>query len=144
MTENLCICGCEQILTGRRKKYASAECSKRSGRDTWILKTYGITRDEWNLIWAEQDERCGICQRKPKNNETFHLDHEHRDGPSGPVRGICCPYCNTRLIGRLKSHERAQQLADYLRNPPSLRALGREVIAPGRPRKKRQPRKRQR
>lgn len=134
--------GCEGILTGRRKKWCSAECQKKGGREAWIKKTYGITMAEWNKIWLEQNEQCAICKRKPRVNETFHLDHEHQNGPSGPVRGIVCPYDNTRIIGRLKSHERAQALADYLRDPPATRALGREVIAPGRPRKKRAPRKR--
>lgn len=141
--DNLCIV-CGGILTGRQKKYDRAECSKAAGRAIWIMKTYGITLAEWDAIWIEQGECCGICKRKPRANEVFHLDHEHRDGPSGPVRGIVCPYDNTRIIGRLKSHERAQALADYLRSPPAPRALGREVIAPGRPRKKRQPRKRKR
>lgn len=80
---------------------------------------------------------CGICQRPPRPGETFHLDHEHSKGQSGPVRGILCPYCNTRLIGRLKDHTKAQLMADYLREPPATRALGRVVIAPGRPKKKR-------
>lgn len=135
---------CENILTGRQKKYCSAKCSKFQGRKTWIEKIYGITMEEWDAIWLEQGQVCAICKRAPKENETFHLDHEHRNGPSGPVRGIVCPYDNTRIIGRLKSHERAQALADYLKDPPAPRALGREVIAPGRPSRRRQPRKRKR
>lgn len=137
----ICICGCQQILTGRQKKYAEAKCSKREGRRTWILKTYGLTLEEWDIIFTAQGNVCAICKRSPKVNETFHLDHEHQNGPSGPVRGIVCPYCNTRIIGRLKSHERAQALADYLRDPPAPRALGRTVIAAGRTKRKRQPRK---
>lgn len=138
----LCICGCGAGLTGRQLKYASESCKKIGNRSAWIMKTYGITLEEWDAIWKEQGEKCAICKRKPKvkpdgSTETFHLDHEHRDGPSGPVRGIVCPYDNTRIIGRLKSHERAQALADYLRDPPATRALGREVIAPGRPRVRR-------
>jgi len=136
--------GCGGFLTGRQKKWCSGECQKRDGRRAWISKVYGLTMEEWELIWEEQGRVCAICKRPPRSGETFHLDHEHRDGPSGPVRGIVCPYDNTRIIGRLKSPERAQALADYLRDPPAQRALGREVVAPGRPRKKRQPRKRKR
>lgn len=140
--DRLCICGCGIVLTGRQLKFASEACKKIGNREAWIMKTYGITLKEWNLIWLEQGEKCAICGRKPRVGETFHLDHEHSVGQSGPVRGIVCPYDNTRIIGRLKSHERAQALADYLRDPPATRALGREVIAPGRPRKKRTYRKR--
>jgi len=135
---------CGGILTGRQKKYCSAQCSKMAGRAAWVAKVYGISIEEFDAIFEYQEGRCGVCRRQPRAGETFHLDHEHSNGPSGPVRGILCPYCNTRLVGRLKSHERAQQLADYLRNPPATAAMGRVVVAPGRPRKKRQPRKRAR
>lgn len=134
---------CGGLLTGRQKKYCSSVCGKKADRASWILKIYGLTMDQWDDIWAEQDGRCGLCRRTPRANETFHLDHEHTEKGAGRCRGILCPYCNVRLVGRLKSHERAQQLADYLRDPPAVRAVG-EVIAPGRPPKKRQPRKRPR
>lgn len=135
---------CGGILTGRQRKYCSAGCRKLEGRKAWIWKIYGLTLEDWEAIWEEQGRVCAICKRKPKENETFHLDHEHSNGQSGPVRGIVCPYDNTRIIGRLKSPERAQALADYLRDAPAPRALGRVVIAPGRPRRKRQPRKKKR
>lgn len=134
---------CGGILTGRQKKYCSSACAKQAGRAAWILKVYGITLAQWDEVWQLQGERCGICRREPRSGETFHLDHEHANKGAGPVRGILCPYCNTRLVGRLKSHERAQQLADYLRDPPAVKAIG-LVMAPGRPKKKRQPRKRER
>ena len=131
---------CGGMLTGRQKKYCSAACSKRAGRAAWIMKVYGITLEEWDIIWEFQGGKCPITGRVPREGETFHLDHEH----GGAVRGIVSPYANTRLIGRLKDHETAQRLADYLKSPPATTALGREVIAPGRPKKKRQPRKRKR
>lgn len=136
--------GCGGLLTGRQKKWCSSECQKKQGRADWILKTYGLTMEDWDVIWKAQGEKCPITGRKPRPGETFHLDHEHRNGSSGPVRGIVSPYANTRLIGRLKDPQVAQALADYLREPPATKALGHEVIAPGRPKKKRAPRKRTR
>lgn len=141
-TTKLCVCGCGTGLVGRQRSYATEECRKRAQRAAWVLKTYGITMEEWDTIFEAQGRVCAICKRAPKPGETFHLDHEHQGGPSGPVRGIVCPFDNTRTIGRLKSHERAQALADYLRDPPAQRALGRIVIAPGRPKKKRAKRRR--
>lgn len=138
---------CAGPLSGSQRLYDKPECAKRKARADWVEKTYGITLEEWDLIWKWQGECCAICKRKPRikadgSEETFHLDHEHAKGPAGPVRGILCPYCNTRLVGRLKSAERAQALADYLKNRPAVQALGREVIAPGRPRQKRRRRTR--
>ncbi len=139
-----CVCGCGATLTGRQLKYFSEACKKQGTRNAWLIKTYGITQLDYDSILAEQGGVCGICKRAPREGEIFHVDHEHRTGQSGPVRGILCPYCNTRLVGRLKSAEKAQAMADYLRDPPAPRALGREQWADGRPKKKRTYRRKKR
>lgn len=145
----LCVCGCLEELVGKQTKYASTRCAKKVARELWIKKVYGITMDEYHLIWLFQNGECPICERQLLDESDIangvggvkpHIDHEH----GGHVRGLVCAYCNTRLIGRLKDHAKAQRLADYLREPPAEGALGRRVIAPGRPKKKRQPRKRDR
>lgn len=137
--------GCGSVLTGRQKVWCSDDnCRKLATRARRLRIVYDISPEEWDLIFQEQGEVCAICHRPPRAGETFHLDHEHQNGQAGPIRGIVCGYDNTRIIGRLKSHERAQALADYLRDPPAPRALGEERVAPGRPKKKRQPRKRPR
>lgn len=128
---------CRATLTGSQRKYCGDDCRKRQARAEWIAKTYGITLEEWERIWQHQGRKCAICTRAPREGEVFHLDHEHTKGQSGPIRGILCPYCNTRLVGRLKSAERAQALANYLHSPPAPEALGRVVVAPGRKPKKR-------
>ncbi len=139
-----CVCGCNAILTGRQLKYASEACKKRGNRDAWLIKTYGITQKDYDEILAFQGGVCGICKRPPRVGEVFHVDHEHRDKQSGPLRGLLDSYCNTRLVGRLKSHERAQAMADYLRDPPATKALGREVWSAGRPKKTRRRKKKTR
>lgn len=94
--------------------------------------------EDYALIYAHQGGRCAVCGKTFLDGKTPHIDHEH----GGHVRGIVCAYCNTRLIGRLKSHELAQRLSDYLREPPAVTALGHPVIAPGRPKTKRRKRRR--
>lgn len=106
--------------------------------------------EEYHTIYEFQEGRCPICQRELADESNIDVyvtaktkpvvDHEH----GGHVRGLVCSYDNTRVIGRLKDHEKAQRLADYLRDPPAVLALNRKVIAPGRPKKKRQPRKKDR
>ena len=149
LVAKLCVCGCLGELVGKQSKYASAKCAKRVARAQWIMKVYGITMEEYHQIYEFQDGRCPICERGLLDESDIsngtggvkpHIDHEH----GGHVRGLVCAYCNTRLIGRLKDHGKAQRLADYLRDPPAVLALQRRVIAPGRPKKKRQPRKRAR
>ncbi len=145
-----CWCGCGLELSGKQKKYASVECGKRAARAAWIYKVYGITMEEYHEIFVFQEGRCPICERELQDESEIatkitgkpkpHIDHEH----GGHLRGLVCAHCNTRIIGRLKDHLKAQRLADYLREPPAESALGKRVIAPGRPKKKRQPRKRTR
>lgn len=140
--ERLCSCGCEVVLTGRQRMWATEACRKIGNRDAHLRKTFNITLAEFNAILEFQGGCCAICKRKPKAGETFVVDHEHDGGPQGPVRGILCNYCNVRILGRLKSAEKARNMASYLDNPPATQALGRVVIANGRPKKKRTYRKR--
>lgn len=132
--------GCGTFLVGRQKKWCSADCQKKEARRQWILKVYGLTMEEYDIILQFQDGRCAICRKEPKAGTVLHIDHEH----GGHNRGLLCGYCNTRLVGRLKNHDLAQRLADYLRDPPAVRALGRKIVAAGRPKRARQPRKRKR
>lgn len=137
--------GCGQELEGRQKRWcADKQCRREAARASRLRTVFDISPEEWQLIWEEQGMVCAICQRKPRPGESFHLDHAHEDGQAGTIRGIVCGYDNTRIIGRLKSPERAQALADYLRDPPAVRALNGPRRAPGRPKRKRQPRKRPR
>jgi hypothetical protein len=130
--------GCGKALTGQQRKYCSEVCRKNALRWAWVLKVYGLTPEDYNRIYAHQGGKCAICHKAFQPGKTPHVDHEHGSNPH--VRGILCAYCNTRLVGRLKNHQLAQWLADYLRDPPAIAALGRAVYAPGRPAKKRRKR----
>jgi hypothetical protein len=133
------MCSCDEILTGRQKKYASSKCRKREARRQWVFRVYGITLEEYDDILEYQEGKCAVCGNKPRAGSVLHVDHEHK----GPVRGLLCGFCNRNVVGRLKDHGVAQRVADYLRSPPAIEALRKVVIAPGRPKKKRQPRKRE-
>ena len=104
------------------------------------MRTYGLTIEQFDQIVEFQGGLCPITGRElfPENGkQLIHVDHDHS---SGIVRGVVTAYANTRLIGRLRSWQTAQNLADYLRDPPATRALGVPVVAPGRPKKKRKKR----
>lgn len=129
MTERLCVVDGTPLRGAQRKYCDNPECKRQGAREAWLIKTYGITLADFDTILAHQGGKCGCCRMAFKPSETPVVDHEH----GKHVRGIVHDHCNRRLIGRLKSWERAQNLADYLREPPAVKALGREVIAPGRP-----------
>lgn len=130
--ERLCVM-CPATLTGQQRKYCGPRCRRLGERADWIRKTYGLTLDQVDKIIAYQGGKCGVCRVAFKAGEVPHIDHEH----GAHVRGVVHAYCNRRLIGRLKSPDLAQALADYLRNPPAVAALGAEIVAPGRRRSKR-------
>lgn len=134
---------CQRPLVGRATKYCTdPECGDRRRRAAHLLKTYNLTPEQFDQIVEFQGGLCPITKRPlfPENGkQAVHIDHDHS---SGHVRGVVTAYANTRLIGRLRSWETAQALADYLRDPPATRALGGPVVAPGRPKTKRKRRKR--
>lgn len=129
---------CDGILTGRQKKYCGAKCSKEQGRRDHIWKCFRITLEEYNSILEFQGGGCGICGRPPKPGKSLAVDHDHT---TGYIRGLLCFLCNKRILGA-RTAEVLVKTAAYVTDPPASRALGRRVIAPGRPKKKRQPRRR--
>lgn len=135
--------GCGIILTGKQKKWCGAACSKLAGRAAHLMKCFGITPAEYDKILEEQGGRCGICKRPPRNGKSLAVDHRHTAGSAGPITGLLCFVCNKRFLGARKE-EIIIAMYEYITDPPARRALGRDVIAPGRPKKQRQPRKRRR
>lgn len=114
-------------------------------REAHLMKTYGLTTKQFDEIVLFQNGLCPITGRplfgknaagKP---QLIHVDHNHQ---TGEVRGVVTAYANTRLIGRLRDWKTAQNLADYLRDPPATRALGGPVVAPSRPTKRKKRSKR--
>ena len=94
-----------------------------------LLKTYGITRDEFNLILKQQQGKCAICKKPLVPGRDRCLDHSHK---SGAVRGILCWFCNYKLLGNSRDdNQLLRRAADYLENPPALQVLEEPHIVPG-------------
>jgi hypothetical protein len=67
----------------------------------YMLKTrYGITEEDYNRIFKEQNGVCKICGKEPyehaknKMSKVLHIDHDHE---TGLVRGLLCSRCNGAL-----------------------------------------------
>ncbi len=144
MTEKVqktCQCGCGVPLVGRQLKFSSEECRKKNARENWIGKTYDLSLEDYDTILAFQGGKCAICRRPPKPGKSLAVDHHHETGQVGKVRGLLCFLCNKRFLGA-RSDGIIIAMYNYVTNPPATAALGREVIAPGRPKKPRKPRPR--
>ena len=100
----------------RRENYAKRKAAGTRWRDRhpeWyrlflrrshLKKTYGITLEEYDRLFALQSGVCAICQQS--SSKTLHVDHDHA---TGRVRGLLCYTCNRFLMAKpdLKYFERA-------------------------------------
>jgi hypothetical protein len=79
-------------------------------RDWWMLRKYGITQDEYDLMLADQDNKCALC-RCAANGRTWHVDHCH---VTNKRRKILCDNCNFGL-GHFKDNPVVlRAAADYV------------------------------
>ena len=87
-------------------------CKIELNRNTRYIKTYGITIDDYNKIFKEQEGNCGICNKhQVEFKKRFAVDHDH---DTGEVRGLLCFDCNIG-IGKLGDNiEGLEQALRYL------------------------------
>lgn len=65
-------------------------------RENAWRRRYGITRDDYNLMFSKQKGKCAICATEEvgRKHTHFHVDHNHT---TGKVRGLLCDKCNRGL-----------------------------------------------
>ena len=83
------------------------------GRDAHYRRTYGVTQNEYNLMVAEQGNKCKVCEVEAGDGRTTRLvvDHCHK---SNNFRGLICNNCNMALGNAKDNSETLRKLADYL------------------------------
>ena len=65
------------------------------------MRYYGITIDEYNLLYKKQNRGCAICSVPTgSNDKRLSVDHNHQ---TGEVRGLLCDDCNIGL-GKFKDN----------------------------------------
>lgn len=65
---------------------------KRLNGHKAVLKSYGVTVEEYNKLVIKQKGLCKICGSFPKRK--LSLDHDHK---TGKIRGLLCNSCNMAL-----------------------------------------------
>lgn len=86
-------------------------------RQNHLLRTYGISEEEYSLLLSQQKGVCKICLQ-PGTGPTVRgassnlcVDHDHA---TGKIRGLLCRECNAGL-GKFKDDvERLRNAANYL------------------------------
>lgn len=105
---------CKACLTDAHRSYVEANREKVSKyqRARNLQKSYGISVDEWDAMFAKQSGRCAVCSvHQSETRRRFDVDHNHG---TEQVRSLLCEDCN-KLIGL--SHEDPlvlRQAAEYL------------------------------
>lgn len=70
-----------------------------------MLKKYGITLEDYERLWKEQDGKCPICGVALDSVWQVDIDHDHK---TNKVRGILCNPCNL-MIGHAKDNTEVMQ-----------------------------------
>jgi|WetSurMetagenome_2_1015567.scaffolds.fasta_scaffold120931_5 hypothetical protein len=100
---------------------------RQRAHGTAIVRRFGITEYDYQLLYRHQRGRCFICQQATGRSKHLAVDHDHRcDQGHDPkvgcpacVRGLLCSDCN-RMLGRFKDDPAAfERAAAYLRTPPA-------------------------
>lgn len=58
-----------------------------------LRRSYGVTIEEYERLFAKQHGICGIC-KQPPGKKSLAIDHCHR---TGKIRGLLCVRCNLGL-----------------------------------------------
>ncbi len=93
----------KEKITQMKKEYnkVNAEKIALQVKKYTYLKRYGITKEDYDKMFAEQKGLCAICT-KPESNfdqraqriKLLAVDHCHK---TGKVRGLLCHKCNTSI-----------------------------------------------
>jgi hypothetical protein len=81
--------------------------NRRYFRNHHLVKTYGITLEQYEAIYKQQGGVCGICGNPPDIGRhgvaRLAVDHDHA---TGKIRGLLCNNCNSGmgLIGDTAEH----------------------------------------
>jgi hypothetical protein len=99
-----------QAYSGNSK--SCADCRPRYRKSMKLMRSYGITIDEFEARLAGQGGACAICRIVPENTWSLAVDHDHR---TGKVRGLLCDQCNLALGKFQDSIKTLENAIAYLR-----------------------------
>lgn len=95
-----------------QRRYYANDVNKKEKSLVYRLKTrYGITPEQYQLLFNKQEGRCAICKKHQSEiNGRLVLDHCHK---THEIRALLCRYCNLWIVGKLRK-DTIQPIYDYL------------------------------
>ena len=74
---------------------ACKQCQSIKYKGSHLQRTYGISNEDYNVMFKGQEGCCAICGRHQREfKKRLHVDHNHT---TGQVRALLCAKCNTGL-----------------------------------------------
>lgn len=80
-------------------------------RNSQLLRDFGITIEDFQMMLMLQAGVCAICQKPERAGRNLSVDHNH---DTGKVRGLLCDACNTSLGKFGDSTETLRRAIAYL------------------------------
>ncbi len=77
-----------------------------------LKRLYGLTPDDFDLLFSRQNGMCAICEAKI-GGRNMHVDHCHKNGH---VRGLLCSKCNQAIGLFDENEEKMAKAIQYLRD----------------------------
>lgn len=99
-----------------RRGYEWKKNNPERVRATHLVNTYGITWEEYEVMYDSHDGSCWLCHKEfdglTKCSAGPYVDHCHE---TGRVRGLLCAPCN-QLVGLLERHglDKMNELVSYV------------------------------
>ena len=79
-------------MTIRKRKKQYNKDNKIRINNQRLKRSYGITLEEYNKLFKEQEGKCVICGRHQSElDRTLSVDHNHT---TGEIRRLLCRSCN--------------------------------------------------
>ena len=112
----------EDLLQRKKELYDPV-----AARNRRLLKAYGITAEQYDIMYAEQKGCCYICGKHETETQLanqfkgqrLNVDHCHT---TGTVRKLLCSPCNTALGLLEEDRERVKKLYDYILQSGSVQS----------------------
>lgn len=107
-SDGKCACGCNEELTGRRKRWASQQCAEKALTIFWVVK--GDASKIRKLVFQRD---LGICNKCGASNAEWEADHivpVHAGGGGCGIENFqtLCKACHKQKTRtQTRSHQRA-------------------------------------
>ncbi len=105
---------CHRETDPKRNTYVKGRYPEKSleyRRNKTLLRYYGISLADYDVMLASQGGTCKVCHGPSLGKGRYHVDHDH---VTGKIRGLLCHKCNVALGMVHDNVEHLKALIAYL------------------------------